>query len=368
MVHRTTGTGTPRALPLVLGLGAGIVGLEALRRSREVELTGQVALVTGGSRGLGLELARELLRRGCRVAICARDQDELDRARGDLAQDGADVVVVRCDVADRFDVERMVRDLSRCLGEIDLLVNNAGVIVVGPVQSMTHEDFERALAIDFWGVVNPTLAVLPSMRARGSGRIVNITSIGGRISTPHLLPYNAAKFAAVGLSEGLRAELAAEGITVTTVVPGEMRTGSHLHAEFSGHQEAEYRWFALGASSPMAVPADRAARSIVRAVRRGKADHTFPLSAVVLTRLHGLFPGAAANVLGAVNRLMPGPDGAGTDTANVAGAAIDHEVRSPVFDALTILGRAAARRFNQAPERAAAAASPADASHLPASP
>src|SRR5450759_4776995 len=111
--------------------------------------------------------------------------------------------------------------------------------------------FELAMDVMYWGVLYPTLAVLPQMREHKRGRIVNITSIGGKVSIPHLLPYNSAKFAAVGLSEGLRAELAMDGVTVTTIVPGLMRTGSHINAYFKGKQEREYTWFALGASLPV---------------------------------------------------------------------------------------------------------------------
>ena len=108
------------------------------------------------------------------------------------------------------------------------MVNNAGMIQVGPLATTTKEDFVTALDVMFWGTLYPTLAVLPQMRARGRGHIVNITSIGDLVSVPHLLPYTCAKFAAVGLSEGLRAELGPVGIRVTTVVPGLMRTGSYF--------------------------------------------------------------------------------------------------------------------------------------------
>jgi short-subunit dehydrogenase len=105
------------------------------------------------------------------------------------------------------------------------LVNNAGVIQMGPVEDQSLEDFEEALGTMFYGVLMPIWSVLPQMISRGEGRIVNITSIGGKLSVPHLLPYNCAKFAAVGLSEGLRAELGRSKISVTTIVPGLMRTG-----------------------------------------------------------------------------------------------------------------------------------------------
>ncbi len=109
-------------------------------------------------------------------------------------------------------------------GRVDIVVNNAGIIQVGPMSTTTVEDFATALDVMFWGALYPTLAVLPQMRARRSGHVVNITSIGGMVSVPHLLPYTCAKFAAVGLSEGLRTELGQEGIHVTTVVPGWRRS------------------------------------------------------------------------------------------------------------------------------------------------
>jgi NAD(P)-dependent dehydrogenase (short-subunit alcohol dehydrogenase family) len=241
----------------------------------------------------------------------------------------------------------MVETVTQQYGRIDILINNAGIIVVAPVETLTHADFERVMAVNFWGVLNPTLAVLPAMRARGSGRIVNITSIGGKISVPHLLPYSCAKFAAVGFSEGLRAELADTGISVTTVVPGLMRTGSHLHAEFGGEQEAEYRWFALGASAPypVAIGTDRAARLIVRAAKRGQADCTYPVSALVAARLSGLLPSATTNVLTLVDRLLPQPPRQPAGTSS--GAAIEADLDAPLLRAATVLGRSAAEEYKQ---------------------
>jgi NAD(P)-dependent dehydrogenase (short-subunit alcohol dehydrogenase family) len=328
-------------------LALGIAAREALARGRESDLYGAVALVTGGSRGLGLALSRELARQGCRLAICARDETELEDARVDLKRSGAEVIAVPCDVADPAEVAAMVEAVTRHYGRIDILVNNAGIIVVAPVETLTRADFERVIGVNFWGALNPTLEVLPGMRAQGSGRIVNITSIGGKIAVPHLLPYTCAKFAAVGLSEGLRAELANTGITVTTVVPGLMRTGSHLHAEFGGEQEAEYRWFALNASAPypIAIGADRAARLIVRAVKRGQAECTYPISAVAAARLSGLLPGTTTNALTLVDRFLPQPPPASAGTR--PGVAIDADLDSPLLRAATVLGRAAAEEYRQ---------------------
>ena len=194
-------------------------------------------LITGGARGLGLALAREFVRVGCRLVLAARDAQELARARQDLTQRGAEVLAVPCDVTNQEQVR--VDQATQHFGRVDIVVNNAGIIQVDPMSTTTVEDFATALDVMFWGAFYPTLAVLPQMRARRSGHIVNITSIGGMVSVPHLLPYTCAKFAAVGLSEGLRAELGQEGIRVTTVVPGLMRTGSYVQARFQGQQECE---------------------------------------------------------------------------------------------------------------------------------
>ena len=133
------------------------------------------------------------------------------------------------------------------------------------------------MATNFWGMLYPTLALLPEMRARRSGRIVNITSIGGKLGIPHLLPYSASKFAAVGFSQGLRAELAGDGIKVVTVCPGLMRTGSPRNAIFRGQHRSEYAWFSISDALPgLSISAESAARRIVAACRRGDAEVLFP--------------------------------------------------------------------------------------------
>jgi NAD(P)-dependent dehydrogenase (short-subunit alcohol dehydrogenase family) len=198
----------------LFAFGAGFLAGRALqRRRRRWDLEGRNVLVTGGSRGLGLAIARQLLRAGARVAVCARDEETLERARADLAGYGR-VVAVTCDVTRQGEVERMVGRVAGALGPLDALINNAGAIAVGPIDAMDVEDFQDAMDANFWGPLYAILAVLPEMRRRRAGRIVNIASIGGKISVPHLLPYSASKFALVGLSEGLRAELARDGIRV----------------------------------------------------------------------------------------------------------------------------------------------------------
>ncbi|MFB3827778.1 MAG: SDR family NAD(P)-dependent oxidoreductase [Bryobacteraceae bacterium] len=337
---------TTRGLLWAAGAAGAALALRAgYRRLREADIAGCVVLITGGSRGLGLSMARAFGAEGCRVAICARNTEELDRACRDLEARGIEVIAVPCDVTDRAQVDGLAQSVLRHFGRVDILVNNAGIIQVGPVESMTLEDFEQAMAVMFWGVVYPTLALLPHFLGRGAGRIVNITSIGGKVSVPHLLPYNCAKFAAVGFSEGLRAELAGRGVRVTTIAPGLMRTGSYLNGIFKGDPERESLWFGVSANLPLAtIGGSRAARQIVAAVKRGDAERVLTAPANLMARFHGLFPGATADLLGLVNRLvLPAPTGR---RDAMPGSEIS-SLESRGARALTALGRSAGREFLQ---------------------
>jgi NAD(P)-dependent dehydrogenase (short-subunit alcohol dehydrogenase family) len=305
------------ARDLLIATGTAVVALvlarAAARKRRRIDLRDKVAVVTGGSRGLGLVLARELVSEGARVAICARDEAELDRARTQLERSGADVLPVVCDVTSRDQVDAMLARVRERLGPVDILINNAGVIQVGPMEEMTAEDYENALRVHFWGPLFTTLGVLPEMRRRRAGRIVNIASIGGKISIPHLLPYSASKFALVGFSEGLRGSLARDGIYVTTVCPGLMRTGSPRNAWFKGRYREEFAWFSIGDALPVvSMAATRAARRILDACRDGDAELTMPFSAFLI-KLNGLFPGVGADVVSLAERLLPGAGGIGCD-------------------------------------------------------
>lgn len=334
-----------KKLALLLGAaGAGLwLATRAYRTLAAYQFQNKNVLITGGSRGLGLVMARQLVKEGARVAICARDAEELDRARGDLTARGGTVLTVLCDVTEQSQVEQMVAEVRNQLGPIDVLINNAGVIQVGPLETMTLDDFRHAIDTHYWACVYSIMTVLPEMRRRCSGRIVNISSIGGKISVPHLVPYCASKFALVGLSEGLRAELAKDGIVVTTVCPGLMRTGSHRNADFKGQHRKEFALFSISDSLLMtSISAESAARKILNACRRGDAEIILSLPAKAATLLHDLFPGLTADLLGLTNRILPGPGG--VSTQSVKGKDSESEW-SPSW--LTTLSDRAAARNNE---------------------
>ena len=225
--------------------GGAYLAKRIVRATRRINFHGRNVLITGGSRGLGLVLARQFAAEGADITLLARDDENLERAVIDIASRGADVLGIPCDVTDEHQVQRAIERSIGRHGRLDVLINNAGQIRVGPIDHMSQEDFEDAMAVHFYAPLYSTFAVLPHMRLRGEGRIVNISSIGGKIGIPHLVPYCASKFALAGLSESLRAELAEDNILITTVYPGLMRTGSPVNAEFKGRHREEFAWFAL---------------------------------------------------------------------------------------------------------------------------
>ena len=174
-----------------------------------------------------------------------------------------------------------------------MLLHVAGVIQVGPLASLSRDDFREAIDIMLWGPINTALPVSSRMLTRGRGRIGIVTSVGGLIAAPHLLPYSTAKFGATGFSRGLRSELAGTGVTVTTVEPGLMRTGSHLNAQFLGDQGPEFAWFSAADNIPLlSMDADRAAGQIVDAVLAGRAVVQPTPLAKVAGRVDALAPRA----------------------------------------------------------------------------
>jgi len=335
----------------LLAAGLGTVALAATlwgNRRGSYDLSGRVVLITGGSRGLGLVLARQAVAEGARVAICARDEAELARARQDLLMAGAaeaDVLTLSRDITNEVEVRTMVAEVETRFGTVDVLINNAGIIVGGPLDNMDSRDYEDAMAIHFWAPLHAMQAVLPGMRRRGEGRIVNISSLGGKVALPHMAPYSASKFALVGLSEGFRAELAQYGISVTTVCPGLMRTGSPDHALVKGQHQKEFAWFSIADSLPgLTMNAEQAGRQIWNACRRGDGEVILSLPAKFLAAFHGLLPGTTTDILSWMNRALPATGESAAANARRTGFESESEItQSP----LTVLTRKAAVKNNE---------------------
>lgn len=326
-----------------IGLAA-LVAAQAWRRRDPYDFHGKSVLITGGSRGLGLVLARELADEGARLTLIARDSDELDRAIDDIRarQPFVQILKVVGDVRKRYDAERAIAHALEHYGAIDVVVNNAGVIQVGPIDHVALSDFEDAMNTHFWGPLYMIVAALPHMRRQGSGRIVNIASIGGKISAPHLVSYSASKFALVGLSDGLRAELAAENIVVTTVCPGLMRTGSPVNARFKGQQEREYAWFSIADSLPLAsIDARRAARQIIAACRYGDAELIITAQAKLAVLARHAMPELFAEAMALINQLLPAPAPMPEGNESKAGRESESEWANPTAPLTATTYRAA---------------------------
>jgi 3-oxoacyl-[acyl-carrier protein] reductase len=187
------------------------------------DLSGKVALVTGASRGIGRAIALALGHAGCRVALNYRAR-KLDAEAAACLMDEADTMLVRADVSSRGQVERMVREVAATLGAVEILVNNAGIAKVQQIEEITLEDWDEQIAVNLTSCFLTTQAVLPEMRRRRWGRILNISSVAaqaGSIVGPH---YAAAKAGMLGLTRGYAKLLAKEGITVNAIAPALVRT------------------------------------------------------------------------------------------------------------------------------------------------
>jgi NAD(P)-dependent dehydrogenase (short-subunit alcohol dehydrogenase family) len=306
-----------RAAQVVTGIVA-TAAVYALTPRPAKRRPGQVVLITGGSRGLGFALAERYGRSGAKLVLAARNLDELTYARHSLlarqaVQSADDVLLIPADLTDAAQATFLIDHAINHFGRIDVLINNAGVIEVGPVEDQPIAAYRRAMATNFFAALYTTHAALPHLLRRKRGMrdaaIVNIASIGGKFAMPHLLPYVASKFALVGFSEGLHAELRHKGVRVTTVCPGLMRTGGEAHANFAGQTKKEQRWFNFAASTPvLAASANHAANKIYDAVAAGRAEITITPQAWLAARVAGIAPSTTQYLASLANQfLLPSP-------------------------------------------------------------
>lgn len=299
---------------VLVGIAAASAAYGLATRQRRRARAGQVAVITGGSRGLGLALAARYGRAGAKLVLAARDHDELTRARESLLRQKAvhspeDVLLIPADLTDAGQATSLIEHAIEHFGRIDVLINNAGIIEVGPVEDQPLAAYRRAMATNFFAALHTIHAALPYLLDRkpsqGAAAIVNITSVGGKVAMPHLLPYTASKFALTGFSEGLHAELRHKGVRVTTVCPGLMRTGGEVNARFTGQAKKEKRWFTLAAKTPIITASvNHAANRIFRAVAAGRAEITITPQAWLAARAAGIAPGMVQYIASLANHFV----------------------------------------------------------------
>lgn len=292
---------------MLAAAGLGIAAWRFRKRSRRYSFGGNVVVIAGGSRGLGFEMARRFLDEGAQVALLGRSEESLERAKILLLErTGREVYPFACDVTKRDEVERTFRNIVEIFGRIDVLVNNAGTILCAPFENHQDEDFEKSVATHLMGPVHTSRAVIPLMRRQGGGRILNVSSIGGKIGVPHMSAYSASKYALVGFSRSLAAELRRDGIRVTVACPGLMRTGSHRAARFAGREEEEFAWFSALSSAPgLSMRPEAAAKRLLEACRSGKVEVVFPFHWWAAAKGDQAMPGLSTKANDLVNRGLP---------------------------------------------------------------
>ncbi|WP_157947711.1 SDR family NAD(P)-dependent oxidoreductase [Abditibacterium utsteinense] len=301
-------TGASSLSKLLLLTSASLLLLRLLRARKALDFRGRVVVISGGSRGLGLNLARQLARGGAKLALIARDAAELELARQEIAALGAPCFVVAADICDESAAKSAIDSIAVHYGAIDGLINNAGVMQIGPLQHMNDADFRAAMELHFWAPWWLCRAATPHLKASGNGRIVNIASVGGRIAAPHMAPYIASKFALVGLSDAMRNELGTQKILVTTVCPGPMRTGSHVQIGFKGQRKSEYRILKFLLAMPGgAIEVDAAAKIILDAMRHGDPHVTFPFPIHLAALSCAIFPNLAGSLIRFITQFAPQP-------------------------------------------------------------
>lgn len=339
--------------PLLVVAGAVLAGWATARAIRTLRYSfeDKVVLITGGSRGLGLVLARQLSAKGAHVVLLARDEPELARAKAQIIGLGGEALTIQTDLLERSQIHAAIKTALSRYGRIDILINNAGIMEIGGLDHMRREDYDRAMRLHFWAPLEMMSQVIPGMRRQGGGRIVNISSIGGKLAVSHMAPYTASKFALTGLSDSLRAELARDNIHVTTVCPGMMRTGSHIQARFKGADASEFAWFAVLAGLPgISINAERAAAKILAACRRGQPSLTLTYAARAAIAGNALAPNIAGYIGKFVAQFMPRADTSGGEKRQ-SGA--QSRKRSSVPPWMTYLADRASERNNELPRNGA---------------
>jgi NAD(P)-dependent dehydrogenase (short-subunit alcohol dehydrogenase family) len=259
----------------------------------DLGLAGKVAIVTGGSSGIGLATARMFLQEGARVAICGRDRQRLQAALGELTALG-DAIARPCDVTDKAAAEGFVEAVAQRFGGIDVLVNNAGASRFASFAETSDEDWRRELELKFFGVIYPVRAVVPHMRREGGGRIVNVNAILARQPEKHLVATSAARAGVLNLNHSLAVELAPDGILVNTVLLGGIASGQWTRRYAEAKTDLDQQeWLA-------AIARDRG----VPLGRFGQPEEVAPAILFLASRHASYITGATLDIGGGVSRYI----------------------------------------------------------------
>lgn len=301
--------GKKTKLASVMGLiGAGVAFLP----TKNLSLFKKSVIITGGSRGLGLALAREFVKEGSLVTLIARDSAELQRAKNNLEtlclteRYLGEVFITPCDVTKKEEVEVAFSQVESRFGKIDYLINNAGALSAGPFDTMEIEDFEAQLKLHVISVIQAIKLVTPFFKKNKKGHIVNISSLGGLMPIPHMTSYATSKYALTGFTESVMSELAMDNISITGVYPGLMRTGSPIQAVFKGDHEKEFSVFSAGDMIPgVSVSAEYAAKTIIKGIKSGESEIIISSMAKINNFAHHNFPQTFSFLLKLMTPLLP---------------------------------------------------------------
>jgi len=256
----------------------------------------RAVVVTGASSGVGYDIAMAFARQGAEVGLIARRKPQLEELAERMTAAGGHPLVLQCDVTRRAEVRSAMDEALRCFGQIDILVNSAGLLIPDTLEEMRPEDLERMMAVNLYGTLHSIQAVLPEMKKNRTGRIINVGSLAGRRGITPLGGYSASKFALVGLTEALRVELFGSGIWVSLVMPGMIDTPMS--------QEARSNKQLRAMPAMAAMPVRWVTWAVLAAAVFGLPEVDVPPGSAVVEKLAALFPTATDLFLSVGTRLV----------------------------------------------------------------